>query len=112
MATRIAVINKGLLQQIDTPHNSNEKPDNLFVAVSSAPSDELLPAKLHKDDGRVYVDGGAFRLQVPEDWTDTFMPYIDRSVIFGIRPDDITIQTLPHPASPLKPLMPRLMSPS
>jgi len=90
MATRIAVINKGLLQQIDTPAQLYEKPDNLFVAgFIGSPAMNFFPAKLHKDDGRVYVDGGAFRLQVPEDWTDTFMPYIDRSVIFGIRPDDI-----------------------
>ena len=90
MATRIAVINKGLLQQIDTPAHLYEKPDNLFVAgFIGSPAMNFFPAKLRKGDGRVYVDGGAFSLQVPEDITDTFMPYVDRSVTFGIRPDDI-----------------------
>jgi multiple sugar transport system ATP-binding protein len=32
MATRIAVINRGLLQQIDTPQTLYDRPDNLFVA--------------------------------------------------------------------------------
>ena len=32
MGTRIAVMNKGILQQIDTPQNVYEHPNNLFVA--------------------------------------------------------------------------------
>ena len=32
MASRIAVINKGILQQIDTPQTLYDHPDNLFVA--------------------------------------------------------------------------------
>jgi multiple sugar transport system ATP-binding protein len=32
MASRIAVINKGLLQQVDTPQHLYDHPDNLFVA--------------------------------------------------------------------------------
>ena len=32
MATRIAVLNKGLLQQLDTPQQLYDYPDNLFVA--------------------------------------------------------------------------------
>ena len=32
MATRIAVINKGVLQQLDTPQTLYDRPDNMFVA--------------------------------------------------------------------------------
>ena len=32
MATRIAVINKGILQQLDTPQTLYDRPDNMFVA--------------------------------------------------------------------------------
>ena len=49
MATRIAVINKGLLQQIDTPQTLYDHPDNLFVAgFIGSPAMNFFPATLRK----------------------------------------------------------------
>src|SRR5512134_384934 len=57
MATRIAVINKGKLQQIDTPQNLYDRPANLFVAgFIGSPAMNFFPAKLVKEDGRLCVD--------------------------------------------------------
>lgn len=90
MASRIAVINKGLLQQIDTPQTLYDLPDNLFVAgFIGSPSMNFFPAVLRKDGGHLYVDGGTFNLQVPDDRSAPYMKEVDRPIIFGIRPENI-----------------------
>lgn len=90
MATRIAVMNKGILQQIDTPQVLYDDPDNLFVAgFIGSPSMNFFSANVTKDDGKLFVDGGSFALQIPEDRTNVYQPYVDKQVIFGIRPEDI-----------------------
>ncbi len=90
MATRIAVINKGILQQIDTPQSLYDHPDNLFVAgFIGSPAMNFFSATLKKDGEKLYVDGGTFSLQIPEDRVARYMSHADKQVIFGIRPEDI-----------------------
>ena len=91
MANRIAVINKGILQQIDTPQSLYDRPDNLFVAgFIGSPAMNFFKATLTKSDGKLYVDGGTFQVEVPPDRTNVYSPYIDKPVILGIRPEDIS----------------------
>ncbi len=90
MASRIAVISKGILQQIDTPQTLYDRPDNLFVAgFIGSPSMNFFKAKLVRGDGKLFVDGGAFKLEVPADRNDAYAKFVDKSVIMGIRPEDI-----------------------
>jgi multiple sugar transport system ATP-binding protein len=90
MATRIAVINKGLLLQIDTPQMLYDFPDNLFVAgFIGSPAMNFFPAKLVKDDGNMIVDGGSFKLKVPDDRKAAYEREVGRDIIFGIRPENI-----------------------
>ncbi len=90
MASRIAVINKGLLQQIDTPQTLYDKPNNLFVAgFIGSPAMNFFPAQIRKDGSNLFVDGSTFTLQIPEDRINVYAPHAGKSVIFGIRPEDI-----------------------
>jgi multiple sugar transport system ATP-binding protein len=90
MATRIAVINKGLLQQIDTPQSLYDHPDNLFVAgFIGSPAMNFFSATLRKEDGKMFVDGGSFSVLIPESRNSVYMPYAGKQVIFGVRPEDI-----------------------
>ena len=90
MATRIVVLNRGVLHQIDTPQVLYDTPVDLFVAgFIGSPSMNFFNAKIAKDDGKLFVDGGAFHVQVPEDRVSVYMPYSGKDVIFGIRPEDI-----------------------
>jgi multiple sugar transport system ATP-binding protein len=90
MATRIAVMNKGLLQQLDTPQNLYDKPNNLFVAgFIGSPSMNFFPAKVTKDVSGIYVDATDFVLKVPENKVELYGGYISKEVMFGIRPEDI-----------------------
>ena len=90
MASRIAVMNKGVLQQLDTPQNLYDFPSNLFVAgFIGSPAMNFFPAHLRKDGNTLYVDTVDFTLKVPEGYVDSYMPVVDKEVIFGIRPEDI-----------------------
>jgi multiple sugar transport system ATP-binding protein len=90
MASRIAVINKGILQQVDTPSALYDHPDNLFVAgFIGSPAMNLFKTKLARGDGKLFVDGGSFKVEVPSSNVEAYSKYIDRAVIMGIRPEDI-----------------------
>jgi multiple sugar transport system ATP-binding protein len=90
MASRIAVTNKGVLQQVDTPHHLYDNPNNLFVAgFIGSPSMNFFDGKLVKGDGKLYFDGGSFKVEVPEERTSTYTPYVGKPVIMGLRPESI-----------------------
>ena len=90
MASRIAVINKGILQQVNTPQVLYDLPDNLFVAgFIGSPAMNFFPAKLVKSDGNLYVDGESFQVKIPDERSEVYAPHEGKSIIFGIRPEDI-----------------------
>jgi multiple sugar transport system ATP-binding protein len=90
MASRIAVLNAGILQQIDTPQNLYDFPNNLFVAgFIGSPAMNFFPAKITQDDGKLVVDGNSFKVQVPDKHLSIYNSLVGRPIIFGIRPEDI-----------------------
>ncbi|HKY56102.1 MAG TPA: sn-glycerol-3-phosphate ABC transporter ATP-binding protein UgpC [Anaerolineales bacterium] len=90
MATRIAVINKGVLQQLDTPQNLYDRPNNLFVAgFIGSPAMNFFPGKLRKDDGKLVVDAGDFVVAIPRSRAKPYEDHVDKDIIFGIRPENI-----------------------
>ena len=90
MATRIAVINKGKLQQLDTPQNLYNNPANLFVAgFIGSPAMNFFPAKIRRDGNKMVADAGEFTVALPGDKSKTYQPFLDKDVVFGIRPEDI-----------------------
>lgn len=90
MASRIAVMNKGVLQQIDSPQNLYDRPGNLFVAgFIGSPAMNFFKATLKKSDSKIFVDGGTFSVEIPANRNDVYASYIGRPIIFGIRPEDI-----------------------
>jgi multiple sugar transport system ATP-binding protein len=90
MATRIAVMKDGVLQQLDTPQKLYDHPDNVFVAgFIGSPAMNFFEAKLAQSDGKVVVDCGIFKVTVPENKTGPYKGHAGKSVLFGIRPEDI-----------------------
>lgn len=90
MATRIAVMKDGILQQVDSPQHLYDNPDNVFVAgFIGSPAMNFFNAKIDKSDGRLMVDTGEFVVPLPADRTSTYTDYAGKRVIFGIRPEDI-----------------------
>lgn len=90
MASRIAVLNKGILQQMDTPQQLYDYPDNLFVAgFIGSPSMNFFDGKIVRENDEMLVDLGSFQVKIPEDRHETYKSLVDQSIIFGIRPEDI-----------------------
>ncbi len=90
MATRIAVINKGVLQQLDSPQNLYDRPSNLFVAgFIGSPAMNFFRGKLRKDGDKLLVDTGDFSVTIPSSKTKAYEAYAGKDVIFGIRPENI-----------------------
>ncbi len=90
MATRIAVMDQGVLQQLDSPQTLYNFPTNLFVAgFIGSPSMNFFPAKLRKTGNNIHIDGKGFSVEIPENRADVYQEYVDKEVIFGIRPENI-----------------------
>jgi multiple sugar transport system ATP-binding protein len=90
MATRIAVMKDGILQQVDTPTQLYDHPNNVFVAgFIGSPSMNFFDATLVEADGKVWVDGGTFRLEVPGNNMELAQKHKGKQVVFGVRPEDV-----------------------
>jgi multiple sugar transport system ATP-binding protein len=90
MGTRIAVINHGVLQQIDTPQTLYDTPANQFVAgFIGSPSMNFFQAKIAKKNSKVFVVTDDFKLEIPKERAKTYASYDGKKVVFGIRPEDI-----------------------
>ena len=89
LASRVAVLKDGQLQQTDTPQNLFDYPANLFVATFiGSPAMNLAEAKLVRDQGPAVVFAD-YKVPVPEQAVHQ-RPGLDRyfgqQVIIGIRP--------------------------
>ena len=90
MASRIAVMNKGKLQQLDTPQMLYDHPANLFVAgFIGSPAMNFFNGKVLVEDGQMIIDMDTFRVKVPQHDMARYESVVGKDIIFGIRPEDI-----------------------
>jgi multiple sugar transport system ATP-binding protein len=91
LGERIAVLDEGVLQQVGAPLELYNRPANVFVAgFIGSPSMNFLNANLAEEEGRIWIDAGAFRVPIPADKRlKSQEAYIGREVIFGFRPEQV-----------------------
>ena len=90
MATRIAVLKDGILQQVGTPEDLYFRPDNVFVAgFIGSPSMDFFPGTLLFSEGGIVVDLGAFQLPLSAERSQRLMSLAGTQIICGVRPEDI-----------------------
>lgn len=90
MGTRIAVLNAGVLQQLDTPSNLYRYPKNRFVAgFIGSPAMNFFDAMLRTVDGKLVLETDSFTVDVPGELKERFESHAGKSVVFGVRPEDI-----------------------
>ncbi len=94
MADRIAVMRAGVIEQVASPHDIFQKPDNLFVAgFIGTPAMNLVPATLTAfDEGHV----GTFAVEGGQTLTLAVDPAVGRleanaKVTLGIRPRNLEV---------------------
>jgi multiple sugar transport system ATP-binding protein len=85
LGDRVAVMRGGIIQQVDSPKNLYEKPNNLFVAgFIGSPSMNFLPARLEGDTLRLPFG----EMQLPDELRGTLKADgAGREVIAGVRPE-------------------------
>ena len=94
LATQIAVLKDGILQQFGTPAEIYANPTNMFVAdFMGSPSMNLIPALVEKTARKLSIvidrqDGTQLKLPVPAG--TGLGDHHGREVIFGIRPEALT----------------------
>lgn len=90
MATRIAVLDLGALQQVGTPQEMYDRPRNLFVAgFIGSPAMNFFDVNVTGDATAPRLQAEAFSLPAPTSRRSQFAPYLGRKVILGIRPENI-----------------------
>jgi multiple sugar transport system ATP-binding protein len=105
MGDRVAVIRKGVLQQVDEPQALYERPVNLFVAgFIGSPAMNLVEGRLEPSGSSSYVvELAEWRLPVPDEVVrarPALAGYAGRPVVVGIRPEDMEDATLVADAPP------------
>jgi multiple sugar transport system ATP-binding protein len=98
LATRIAVMKAGVLQQLGSPYEVYNRPNNIFVAsFMGSPSMNLIPARLDQVNGGLgvrvsRVEGDPIVLPLHDATTtgdNTRRQWLGKEVILGLRPEAI-----------------------
>jgi multiple sugar transport system ATP-binding protein len=96
MGDRVAVMRRGLLQQVDVPQRLYERPANLFVAeFIGSPAMNLVEAELVEVDGATVARFGGHELRLVAAAAEA-----GRKVVLGIRPEDLEDASLVADAPP------------
>ncbi len=92
MGDRVAVIKKGLLQQVGTPSELFGHPHNLFVGgFIGSPSMNFVSSTLDQDGGSLAVKIGEQQLTVGQKVLErrpALKNYVGKELIVGLRPQD------------------------
>ena len=92
LGTRIVVMKDGVVQQVDTPQNLYKNPTNLFVAgFIGSPQMNFVDVVLKEEGGKVYAEfsGNKIRVEDAEAAVLKKKGYIGKTVVMGIRPEDV-----------------------
>jgi multiple sugar transport system ATP-binding protein len=93
MGTRVAVMRKGEIQQVDEPQTLYDRPVNLFVGgFIGSPAMNMIEATVERQNGNLAVAAGEQTIAVGEETLSArpgVADYVGRRVVLGIRPEDL-----------------------
>lgn len=90
LGDRIAVMKDGVILQFDTPLNVYDNPVNKFVAgFIGSPPMNFMEGILMRKNGALYFDEGTFKVKVLKEMYSKLDKYVDKKVVFGVRPETI-----------------------
>lgn len=93
LGTRIVVMKDGVIQQVDSPQNLYNHPNNLFVAgFIGSPQMNFFDATFFEENGKGFVrlkEGEIFALNANKTKNMLDKGYAGKDVIVGIRPENV-----------------------
>jgi multiple sugar transport system ATP-binding protein len=88
LGQRVVVMDKGVIQQIDTPMSVYDHPVNLFVAgFLGNPPMNLFRGRLQERGGLI-IEGEGASFPLPQSADPLLRTHRDREIVAGIRPED------------------------
>jgi len=88
MGNRIAILDKGKLQQVGTPLDVYEKPQNIFVAnFIGTPPMNFIHATVA--DGGAALAANGFKLPAPATARGALASRVGKAVVVGVRPENV-----------------------
>jgi multiple sugar transport system ATP-binding protein len=92
LADRVVVMNAGLIEQLGTPHDLYHHPQTRFVAgFIGSPAMNFIPCRIVNGGGGMAVRlSDNLSLPVPESRKSRYQQYVDKDLLFGLRPEHIT----------------------
>jgi multiple sugar transport system ATP-binding protein len=101
LGDRVAVMNKGVLQQVAPPQELYDRPVNIFVAsFIGSPAMNLVHATLERGRAGLSAQLGDQRISLPDAvlrQRPALERYFGREVVVGVRPEDMDDATLVTP---------------
>ena len=96
LATRIAVMQGGVIQQLASPSEIYMRPANLFVAgFVGSPSMNFLKGRLVQRADGIFFDLASTEFNV-SDYAFKARPSAPVEAVLGIRPEHLTLETAPN----------------
>ena len=93
LGTRIVVLKDGIIQQVDTPQNLYNTPNNIFVAgFIGSPQMNLIDATVAQEGSQVALkmsDDVVIKLPAEKSKKLIDGGYVGKTVVVGIRPEDV-----------------------
>ena len=103
LGTRIVVMNAGVVQQVDTPQTLYDYPCNLFVAgFIGSPQMNFVDAVCKVNGDKVVLQAGPSSIELPPAKAKKLIEggYDGKTVVLGIRPEDVHDEQMFIEASP------------
>ena len=101
MGNRIAVMKDGVILQIADPITLYNKPVNKFVAgFIGSPPMNFMNGIIVRKNGRLFFNEGNFMVKIADETKEKLLPFCDKELTFGIRPEDIYDKLFVQYASP------------
>ena len=100
LGTRIVVMKDGIVQQVDSPQNLYDRPQNLFVAgFMGSPQMNFIDATIEVKGDKVYAKTPSMTIELPAEKGKKVADggYNGKVVTRGIRPEDVyDAEQAPH----------------
>lgn len=103
MGDRIVVMKDGIIQQVDSPEDIYNTPNNMFVAsFIGSPQMNFIEGRVHEKGDKLEFHTRRFALEIPEGKANALKErnLVDKVCILGIRPENISVDQIVFDAFP------------
>ncbi len=96
MGQRIAVMSEALLQQVGSPQELYDHPDNRFVAgFIGSPSMNFLEVDVTRTGDAVQLKGDGIDIPLPDRYMAGFKSFTGNKLVAGLRPEHLDVEAAP-----------------